>query len=179
MLKLITIALAILIIQKIAEKVKNIFRLSFPEYLEMGPIMSDVSPLLSSLKKVKKLSSRKHAESYSALCPCLSHSDKTPSLCVDVTHTGKILIYCRAGCSTAAVLESVGLNMADLFPDNDYKRPPGYKPDEIDHALIVSQICQSDLKNKKTPKREDLEIINRALKILLFTKNLLEKNHAP
>ena len=166
----------LVIIQKIAEKVKNISRLFFPEHPERRLLMSDVGLLLSRLEKVKTLPPKKHLESYSALCPCPSHSDKTPSLCVDVTHTGKILIYCRAGCSTAAVLESVGLNMADLFPDNDYKRPPGYKPDEIDHALIVSQICLSDLKNKKTPKREDLPTINRALKTLLFTKTLLEKS---
>jgi putative DNA primase/helicase len=139
--------------------------------------MPDVSLLLYHLEKVKKLPSRKYAESYSALCPV--HTDKTPSLCVDVTHTGKILIFCHAGCSIAAVLESIHLNMADLFPDNSYTRPPGYKSDQIDHALIVSQICQSDLKHKKTPKREDLPTINRALKTLLFTKNLLEKNHAP
>jgi len=137
--------------------------------------MPDVSQLLSRLEKVKKLPSRKHAESYSALCPI--HADKTPSLCVDVTDAGKILIFCRASCSTVDILESVGLNMAFLFPNNDYKRPPGYKSDEIDYALIVSQICLSDLKNKKTPKKEDLQSINRALKILQYTKILLEKNH--
>lgn len=48
---------------------------------------------------------------------CPAHDDKHPSLNIRETDDGKILLICRAGCGTDAVLASVGLEMVDLFPE--------------------------------------------------------------
>jgi len=137
--------------------------------------MSDVGVLLNCLDKVKPLPSRKHAQSFSALCPVSEHVDRNPSLCIDVALDGRILIFCRAGCGAAEVMQSVGLSLADLFPDNDYKRPPGYKQDEIYQSIIVADICESDLKKGTMPLVKDLACIENALKILSFTRRLMKE----
>lgn len=52
--------------------------------------------------------------SYKALCPC--HKDREPSLCIGAgDQAGKIVLHCFAGCTTADILEKVGLRMEDLF----------------------------------------------------------------
>jgi hypothetical protein len=132
--------------------------------------MADIQTLLSRLDRVKKLPTKKHTESYSALCP--AHADKRPSLCVDLTHDGRILLYCRSGCGAADVLAAIGLEMSDLFPDNDYKRPPGYKPGEIYHALNVAVVAKHS-KPEAFPGVNDLKTIEQALKVLHHTKNIL------
>jgi hypothetical protein len=61
-------------------------------------------------------------QGYMARCP--AHPDDTQSLGVRVSDDAKILTHCFAGCSTAAVLEALGLTMKDLFPETD---PPKQK----------------------------------------------------
>ncbi len=135
--------------------------------------MSKINALLSHLDKVYQLKSKKHAESYTALCP--AHADKNPSLCIDLIDDGRILIFCRAGCGAGDVLAAIGLDMADLFPDNDYRRPPGFKPDEIYQSILVSNICESDVKKGILPPVTDLPCIENALKILNFTRWLMKE----
>lgn len=137
--------------------------------------MSKMNALLSRLDKVKRLKSKKHAESYTALCP--AHADRNPSLCIDVVSDGRILIYCRFGCGASEVMQAVGLSLADLFPENDYRRPPGYSKDQIYHALIVADICESDLIKGILPPVTDLPCIENALKILNFTRRLIRGHH--
>lgn len=53
---------------------------------------------------------------YSAICP--AHDDRNPSL--SITDDGdKLLIHCFAGCSTEDILNAVGMDMKDLFVDNN------------------------------------------------------------
>lgn len=60
-------------------------------------------------------------------CPNPDHADSHPSLLVGQSQTdGRIIIYCRAGCSYQSVLSALGLESRDLFaPDNrpDSRRP--------------------------------------------------------
>ena len=51
------------------------------------------------------------------LTRCPAHDDRNPSLSITVKGDGKILIHCFAGCSPAAVVNAVGLELSDLFPD--------------------------------------------------------------
>jgi hypothetical protein len=51
---------------------------------------------------------------------CPAHDDKNPSLAIAEGDDGRALLTCHAGCATAAVVEALGLTMADLFP----LRPP-------------------------------------------------------
>lgn len=69
------------------------------------------SLLRSKLKKVKP--SGRH--SWIALCP--AHDDRRPSLAVSEQPDGRVLVHCFAGCGINEVLDAVGLDMADLFPE--------------------------------------------------------------
>jgi hypothetical protein len=54
---------------------------------------------------------------YRAFCP--AHDDKrTPNLDVKKGEDGRVLLLCRAGCSTQEVVEALGLKMRDLFSSN-------------------------------------------------------------
>lgn len=57
------------------------------------------------------------------LCP--AHSDTNPSLLVGQGTDGRILLFCRAGCSTDSVLSAMDLERRDLFGDGrpDVRRP--------------------------------------------------------
>ncbi len=52
--------------------------------------------------------------SWASLCP--AHDDNSPSLSISEVADGKVLLKCHAGCETEAVVEALGLTMADLFP---------------------------------------------------------------
>lgn len=54
--------------------------------------------------------------SHHALCP--AHEDHTPSLHIGQDRDGGVMLKCFAGCSTEAILESLGLQKSDLFPRN-------------------------------------------------------------
>lgn len=69
-----------------------------------------VDNLLSKLAKVK---ARGHGR-WQSCCP--AHDDKGPSLSILETDDGRILIHCFAGCSVHEVVQSVGLDLSDLFP---------------------------------------------------------------
>lgn len=51
-----------------------------------------------------------------SIAQCPSHNDGRPSLSVRSIE-GSALVYCMAGCATADVVESLGLNMSDLFDE--------------------------------------------------------------
>lgn len=56
---------------------------------------------------------------YQAICP--AHPDQNPSMSVKKGDKGGILVHCHAGCTSEAIVEAMGLKMADLMP-NDGKR---------------------------------------------------------
>ena len=47
---------------------------------------------------------------------CPAHDDRDPSLDVRESDDGSVLLTCRAGCTSEAVVAAVGLKMSDLFP---------------------------------------------------------------
>jgi len=76
-----------------------------------------IDRVLGSLEGVER-----HNGYYRALCP--AHDDHNPSLDVkEVEENGqkKVLILCRAGCDTAAVLGTLGLAFKDLFSSDEAK----------------------------------------------------------
>jgi|TARA_R110002074_G_scaffold27176_3_gene79080 putative DNA primase/helicase len=64
--------------------------------------------LLSQLTDV-----RPEGGSYLARCP--AHTDGHPSLLLTLEPSGRLLLYCRAGCRIQTVVDALGMNMADLF----------------------------------------------------------------
>lgn len=48
---------------------------------------------------------------------CPAHGDSNPSLSVAEGDDGRILLKCHAGCETQAIVDAMGLKMADLMPE--------------------------------------------------------------
>lgn len=63
------------------------------------------------------------------LIHCPAHSDSRQSLRLTVSDKGKVLVRCRAGCSTPDVVEALGLTMRDLAT---------MKPGEVDFTPATS-----------------------------------------
>ena len=86
--------------------------------LPFEPAGSDPMELvLSRLEHV-----RRGPRGVTARCP--AHDDKSPSLSVGVGNDGRVLLKCHAGCAPEAIVTSIGLTLADLFPsDQDTARP--------------------------------------------------------
>ena len=74
--------------------------------------MSAASKLLDRLEGVCSNGPGK----WQALCP--AHADRNPSLSIDETETGDLLLLCRAGCPTTDVVARVGLTMSELFAEH-------------------------------------------------------------
>ena len=66
----------------------------------------------------------RHTQGDRWMACCPAHDDHHPSLSIRF-ESDRILIHCFAGCSTNAILESVGLTLADLFFDVPSKRRTG------------------------------------------------------
>jgi hypothetical protein len=52
-----------------------------------------------------------------AMAQCPAHDDNTPSLSIR-DNDGHVLIYCHAGCETAAVLDAIGWSLRDLYDNH-------------------------------------------------------------
>ena len=76
----------------------------------------------SLLARVSLEGLRRSGDSAKALCP--AHDDKRASLDLDDGRNGGVVLICRAGCSTEAVVQKLGLRMSDLMPERPRKRRP-------------------------------------------------------
>ncbi len=72
--------------------------------------MTPVDRVLAKLPGAKK-----SGKGWSARCP--AHDDRNPSLSVSEGDDGTVLLKCHSGCTTAAILDAVGLTPRDLFPN--------------------------------------------------------------
>jgi hypothetical protein len=72
-------------------------------------------------------------DTWCALCP--SHEDKRPSLDIRRAADGRTLLVCRAGCSAAEIVASVGITLADLFPDGGRFAKPAIRSFPATHVL--------------------------------------------
>jgi len=72
--------------------------------------------IISSLKKVRKNSN----DSWMACCP--SHEDRTQSLSIKELPDGTVLINCFAGCGANEIIEALGLEISELFPEDQLRR---------------------------------------------------------
>ena len=72
-----------------------------------------VSTLLERLHGVKATAPHRW------LAQCPAHGDRSPSLSIRELDDGRVLLHDFGGCDTQAVLEALGLTLADLF-----ERPP-------------------------------------------------------
>lgn len=57
---------------------------------------------------------RKAGAGWAAKCP--AHDDKSPSLAVSEGTDGRVLLKCYAGCDALSIVQAVGMELRDLFP---------------------------------------------------------------
>jgi len=88
---------------------------------------------------------------WNACCPSPGHgkdgSDRTPSLRITVGHNGRVIFYCRAGCTEEDVAYGLGLKIRDLYPRPGEKKAPNLieldnPPMDEDEELFASFIYQ-------------------------------------
>ncbi|MDA7514307.1 CHC2 zinc finger domain-containing protein [bacterium] len=116
-----------------------------------------VNKILERLETHRKTSENQ----WVAVCP--AHSDRSPSLHVKEKEDGRILIHCKAGCGANEVLDALGLNYSDLFPDTGetYKAFKRVGRDVLDDYVI--EIWNADRKLGRAVSREDKERYRQAL----------------
>lgn len=132
-----------------------------------------IETLLSRLQKVKSTSRCRW------MCSCPAHEDKSPSMHIQLLDDGKILINCKAGCDTYSILQSMGLDWADVMPESPThhrKRPQKqvlYPSEAL--ALIrfeaqIVMVAAMDLAkgrvltdSEKLRLEKSMQIINKAL----------------
>lgn len=76
-----------------------------------------IDDFLSLLDKV-----RKRGQKWQACCP--AHEDRQPSLSVSQGDDGRILLKCFAGCTPHEIVDAMGLELKDLFPEKSAPLPP-------------------------------------------------------
>jgi putative DNA primase/helicase len=82
----------------------------------------------------------KERAGFAAQCP--AHDDGTPSLAVARAANGGVLLYCRAGCATDAVLSALGLSWPELCPPGGARfvsTPPARCQVGFDSAAAVAR----------------------------------------
>lgn len=75
--------------------------------------MSRAESIISHLQKVR----RGGRGRWTACCP--AHADRSPSLSIRELDDGRILLHCFGGCEIGAVVQALGIELADLFPPGD------------------------------------------------------------
>lgn len=133
---------------------------------------------MSLLSRLEGLRDRGNGQ-WIAKCP--AHDDRSPSLSVRVESDGTVLLHCFGGCTPLEVLESVGLTLADLFPDRVEHEPR--KP-YFDTATLI-QLCEAeawnvlaiaeDMKAGRHISDHDRELLRKA--VLKFS-GIVEVMHA-
>lgn len=103
---------------------------------------------------------------FSAKCP--AHSDKSPSLSIKVEPDGTVLLHCFAGCTPLEVVNSVGMTLAELFPEpfEAASRKPlwNYRAllETLGHEALVVIGAATQILNGYTISPEELEELKQA-----------------
>lgn len=126
-----------------------------------------IENLISRLDKVKPTGANRWT------CSCPSHADKHPSMHIKLDDSGRILINCKAGCDTQSILDAVGLEFNDLFPNDDHHHTKSqkrviYASEGLQLLRREAQIilaCCYGLRNG-TLTTNDLERAEKAMEII-------------
>src|SRR5262249_11945638 len=101
------------------------------------------------LSRLKGVVPGKNRHDWSALCP--AHEDRRRSLSISITEDGTILLKCHAGCNVNAVVEAIGLTVADLFPVHRPRTTRGTIVQTYDYrdeaGGLLFQVVRFDPKN--------------------------------
>ena len=112
--------------------------------------MEPIDILLTNLEHF----TRSGKNTWKARCP--AHEDGTPSLSVKRLYDGRVLIHCHAGCGAASVLDALGLNYGDLYPDSGHYKPIVEEMSHDDWILFLAEKGDIPLSKK------DKEVVKQA-----------------
>jgi hypothetical protein len=130
-----------------------------------------IGNFLNKLEKVRGSKGR-----WVACCP--AHVDRSPSLAITETDDGRILLKCFAGCSAQQVVEAVGMDLTDLFPNDNnisslkekhFNKPvrrPFYATDLlkiIQFEALLTSVAAFDLSQGREVSTEDRKRLKTAL----------------
>jgi hypothetical protein len=91
-----------------------------PAY-SLAKVMERERPVKKVLERLANVVAREPGQ-WTACCP--AHCDGNPSLSVHENEDGKVLLHCHAGCEYDAILEAMGLDEMDLFPQIGIGKAP-------------------------------------------------------
>lgn len=133
----------------------------------------DINDVLARLQGVKKINSN----SWVARCP--AHKDKTPSLGLRELDDGRILMKCLAECETQSILDTIGLEFKDLFPERlgEFARerrpfPAHIVLEMIGRELDVIALCAGDLYHHKLDEKDRQRLWTAITRV----KNIINMN---
>ena len=142
--------------------------------------MRPVNNLLSRLDCVKETTNGQ----WVACCPNghKSQSPKSPKLGIKETDTGQVLINCIAGCDPLHVLETLGLDWKDLYPESTKPELKAHFRETlsnrdllkiIKHNAMMLEIGASDLLKHRQLSNEDVKQLIGASKKTVWAMNKL------
>ena len=121
------------------------------------------------------------------LAQCPGHQDKSPSLSIRELDDGRVLIHDFGGCDTQAVLEALGLTLADLFekPLPGTGRAGGFPRTHsrisaadalaaLDHELTVASMILADaLEDPRTLNQANLVRLAQCARRIAAARDLI------
>jgi hypothetical protein len=84
-------------------------------------MVDSMKPIDRFLERVP--GARQNGSGFKASCP--AHHDTHPSLSIREVDGGKVVLCCFTGCTAEAIIEAIGLEMHDLFPDDGRRNGTG------------------------------------------------------
>ena len=120
--------------------------------------MSKIQELVGRLDGVRKTGT----DRYIAKCP--AHDDGDPSLSVRELPDGRILIKCFSGCGGLDVLTSIGLEWADVMPNDGLFQPVAERRErEARRDLMVEYLMTVQKEGGRLSEEDKQLIIRRRL----------------
>jgi hypothetical protein len=128
-----------------------------------------IENLLSRLSKVKSTSRGRW------MCQCPAHDDRSPSMHIKLEDDGKILINCKAGCGAEDILGAIGMEFADLMPEqatHQRQKPRKqilYATEALELIRFEAQIimaCAFQLKRNEALTTSDMDRAQKAMQVI-------------
>jgi len=95
--------------------------------------------VLDRLERVHKAAPNR----WRAICPVHENKNRTQSLAIRELGDGTVLLRCFAGCGVAEILDKLGLQFADLFPDNYHPPAEPRGSQRPNHWHMLREAVQS------------------------------------
>jgi hypothetical protein len=146
------------------------------------------NPIATLLERLDGAGAKPRKSGRGWLCRCPAHEDRSASLSVAEGDDGRALLRCFAGCSAAAVVEALGITLADLFEQKPVDLSPlGRAQQREAHrqagwaaALgvlaregVVVEILAREMVQGRTPSAEDLSRVSLAMERIALAREVL------